>query len=68
MIGIGFDLSRYTLLHSEPPLDDSFTKKKSVLWTFIYSFVISFKALLKFILPKCKIFDPFTVDLLYFVF
>lgn len=27
MIGIGFDLSRYTLLHSEPPLDDSFTKK-----------------------------------------
>lgn len=27
MIGIGFDLSSYTLLHSEPPLDDSFTKK-----------------------------------------
>lgn len=58
MIGIGFDLSSYTLLHSEPPLDDSFTKK----------FVISFKALLKFILPKCKSFDPFTVDLLCFVF
>lgn len=38
MIGIGFDLSSYTLLHSEPPLDDSFTKTKVSIMNF-YLFI-----------------------------